>query len=352
MSRRWVVPPLLAVAAVASVLTAAPASARAPADDPTWVKVSMVNVTSVRKTVLGWTPARFKAARVAEAVPVKKVRHPEFPTGKPHEIGKVKGKPPKVTGVPKTVGRVFFTRGGRDYTCAATSVSGAEQSLVMTAGHCVYDVVGRAAVKSLVFVPGYRRGEAPYGVYAGKTGYVWNHFTQHGDFDFDVAFVTVHDGLKRDGDAWEDAGTLGEVVGGQGFTWSQKDAQVFAAFGYGTRQTPGYCAGPSKTTAPQRRYGVNNQIGIPCKLSDQAIGGPFILKYDAAKKMGYVNGVVSLVVTADGTRYLSSPYFAYWVYVLYANAGGKIVEQSTSPSAVSSPAVSGSPATGGSRAHR
>ncbi|MEU8266629.1 hypothetical protein AB0B89_05630 [Sphaerisporangium sp. NPDC049002] len=125
--------------------------------------------------------------------------------------------------MPKTVGRVFFTRGGRDYTCAATSAKGAEKSLVMTAGHCVYDVVGQAAVKSLVFVPGYRRGEAPYGVYAGRVGYVWNRFTKNGDFD--VAFVTVHGGLKRDGDAWADAGALGEMVGGQGFTWNQKDAQ-------------------------------------------------------------------------------------------------------------------------------
>ncbi|MEU9891629.1 hypothetical protein [Sphaerisporangium sp. NPDC051011] len=318
--------PLIVAAVVASGLATVTAPAKAAADDPASVKVSLVNVTSVRKTVQGWTPARFKAAKVAVAVPVKKVRNPGLPTGDASGIGKVKGKAPAVAGMPKTIGRIFFTRGGKDYTCAATSVMGPERDLVMTAGHCVYDVVGRAAVKSLVFVPGYNRGQAPYGVYAGKAGYVWNRFSKNGDFDFDVAFVSVYDGLKRDGDDWTDAGRLGDAVGGQGFTWDQKAAQVYTAFGYGSRQAPGYCAGPSTATKPLPRYGVNFQIGFPCKLSDGAIGGPLIIKYNATRRLGYVDGVVSLVVAADGKRYISSPYFGYWAYVLYTNAGGEVAE--------------------------
>ncbi|MGW4639134.1 trypsin-like serine peptidase [Sphaerisporangium sp. NPDC004334] len=327
MTRGLIVSALAAVAVAASGTTTPAASAQARADDPAAVKLSLVNVTSVRKTVTSWTPARFKAAKIAQAVPVRKVKNPQLPEGDMKDIGPAKGRPPKLTGMPKTFGRIFFTRGGRDYTCAATSVQNAAHNVLMTAGHCVYDVVGRAAVKSLVFVPGYRRGEAPYGVYAGKVGYLWNRFTKNGDFDFDVAFVSLYDGLKRDGDEWTDTGAVGGVVGGQGFTWNQKAAQVFPVFGYGSGQTPGYCAGPSKATAPLPKYGVNMQMGIVCKLSDGAIGGPLILKYDGTKKLGYVDGVVSLVVTAGGKRYVSSPYFGDWTHVLYNNAAAGVASE-------------------------
>lgn len=95
-------------------------------------------------------------------------------------------------------------------------------------------------------------------------------------------------------------------------TWNQKDAQVFTAFGYSSRQAPAYCAGPSKATAPLPKYGVNNHIGIACKLSRGAIGGPLIIKYDTAKKLGYVNGVASPVVTADGKRYIRAASRSAW----------------------------------------
>jgi hypothetical protein len=318
MSRRWIVPFLLVTTVVTSATTALAAPAQAREARAGHVKVPLVSDAAVRKTVEGWTEARFKAAEIAEAVPVKKVKNPGLPTGK--LTGTRKGEPPKVAGIPKTVGRIFFRRGGHDYTCAATSVQNEAHNLVMTAGHCVYDVVGKAAVKSLVFVPGYNRGKAPYGVYAGKAGYLWDHFVKNGDFDFDVAFVRVHDGLMRDGDDWTDIGSLGDKVGGQGFAWTLKPPLVYTVFGYGPRQALTYCAGPSKVTAPLPKYGVNAHLGIACKLSDGAIGGPLIVKYDATKKLGYVNGVVSLVVTADGKRYVSSPYFGYWIRVLYSNA--------------------------------
>ncbi|WP_230880043.1 hypothetical protein [Planomonospora sp. ID67723] len=47
-------------------------------------------------------------------------------------------------------------------------------------------------------------------------------------------------------------------------------------------------------------------------MTGGADGGPWVLKYSNAKRLGYVNGVTSLFHDQDGNErvdYVSSPYF-------------------------------------------
>nr|WP_260408360.1 hypothetical protein [Planomonospora venezuelensis] len=119
-------------------------------------------------------------------------------------------------------------------------------------------------------------------------------------------------------------GRIGDVVGGQGFAWNQKIGQPVFAFGYPadahpdgdkpyTGLTPKYCYGKTNAaTYAVNEYKAENQIALKCSMTGGADGGPWLLKYSNAKRVGYVNGVTSLFHDQDGNDrvdYVSSPYF-------------------------------------------
>ncbi|MBB5781647.1 CAP domain-containing protein [Nonomuraea jabiensis] len=129
---------------------------------------------------------------------------------------------------------------------------------VATAGHCAYDTDDDGHVLDRwVFVPGYYQGRALWGIYAAKQAFTHYDFDVYEDFDRDYAFVSVYNGLKVKlvgkgskaeydaylGPKWtyngewryavlEDAGRLGDAVGGQGIAYNIKPGQKIFAFGY------------------------------------------------------------------------------------------------------------------------
>ncbi|MFJ6938814.1 trypsin-like serine peptidase [Streptomyces sp. NPDC101132] len=84
------------------------------------------------------------------------------------------------------VGALFT--GGLDggHFCTASVVRSADRNLIATAAHCL-----GGDVADTVFVPGYREGEAPYGVWRLTAAYVADSWTEEEDPDADVAFATV-----------------------------------------------------------------------------------------------------------------------------------------------------------------
>ena len=65
-------------------------------------------------------------------------------------------------------GKLFFTRGASTFTCSASLI---KRGVVVTAAHCVADFGGELHT-GFSFVPGYRSGSAPYGVWAAKRVFV------------------------------------------------------------------------------------------------------------------------------------------------------------------------------------
>lgn len=105
-----------------------------------------------------------------------------------------------------------------DHFCTASVVHSPHHDLVATAAHCLEDV------GDVVFVPGYRDGEAPYGVWKLGRVFLPDGWAEDRDEDSDVAFALVD---ERDGEGVED------VVGGNRFaTGTATGATAVTVTGY------------------------------------------------------------------------------------------------------------------------
>ncbi|MEV0230262.1 hypothetical protein [Nonomuraea sp. NPDC050786] len=268
------------------------------------------------------------------------------PTGESKSSGSAQN-----VNLPKTIGKVFFVDGSGKYRwCSATSIQSNYRNLVATAGHCVYDTDSNSALlDKWIFVPGYYQGKHPWGIYVGKQAFTHYDFDTYEDYDKDYAFVTVYNGIQlervKDVDrktydrftgpkrSWggryhlllvKDAGRLGDNVGGQGVAWNQPTGKPVRAFGYPAAPhpdgnkvysgvTPKTCYG--KTTA--KAVGapwlkIEEHIGLKCAVTPGYDGGPWLVNYSNAKRLGYVNGVTSTFADQDGNDridYITSPYF-------------------------------------------
>ncbi|MFR0353504.1 trypsin-like serine peptidase [Streptomyces sediminimaris] len=82
-------------------------------------------------------------------------------------------------------GRRSSLAGG--HFCTASVVHSPHRNLIVTAAHCL------GGDADLVFVPGYRDGRAPYGVWTVHRSFLPDAWTQDQDEDSDVAFAVLED---------------------------------------------------------------------------------------------------------------------------------------------------------------
>ncbi|GAA3116303.1 hypothetical protein GCM10017600_64230 [Streptosporangium carneum] len=240
---------------------------------------------------------------------------------------------------PGTVGKVFFKIGDKEYWCSASAVASRNHNLVATAGHCAYDAKQGKRAEYWIFIPGYNQGKTPYGIYVGHSLNLHENFTGRGDYDYDYAFVTVHDGFVwKPGKApntyeMESVGSLEDNVGGQGLMVSRGFGLSVFAFGYpaaphidGSRPYDGqkmlWCDGRTyRTKAPTRL--VEAGVSLGCTFTGGASGGPWLINYDPQHGLGYLNGVNSFAWDTDTDKKydrISSPYFTQSTYLVYEYA--------------------------------
>ncbi|KAB8184306.1 hypothetical protein FH608_048345 [Nonomuraea phyllanthi] len=142
----------------------------------------------------------------------------------------------------------------------------------------------------------------------------------------------------------KDAGRLGDNVGGQGFAWNQPTGKYVRVFGYPaaphpdgnknyTGITPKWCYGKTtKKLQGSAAKKIEEHMALKCAMTEGADGGPWLYKYSNAKRLGYLNGVISTFNDQDGNGrvdYISSPYFDGETNVVYKAAAaawsGKVV---------------------------
>lgn len=124
-------------------------------------------------------------------------------------------------------GAIFLSFGIFGYArCSGTAVHSGNQSVVFTAAHCINDGGrrGRWFKGRWVFVPGYRYGQRPFGVFPARWIDTTKQWRRSGSENFDVGAAVV--GRNERGE------TLGEAVGGDGIAWNLKARQTFDVHGY------------------------------------------------------------------------------------------------------------------------
>ncbi|MFF5183615.1 trypsin-like serine peptidase [Streptomyces sp. NPDC000345] len=125
--------------------------------------------------------------------------------------------------------------------CTASVVHARHRDLVVSAAHCL------GAGGDLVFVPGYRHGRAPHGVWKVARVFLPDGWATGRDEDSDVAFATLD---ARDGRDVED------VVGGNRFvTRTATGATAVTVTGYpDSREVPVRCVNrPAPHSPTQQR---------------------------------------------------------------------------------------------------
>jgi hypothetical protein len=94
------------------------------------------------------------------------------------------------------VGALFVREASGDHFCTASVVASPGRDLLITAAHCINSGKGGGYRQDIVFVPGYRDGQAPFGIWAVKRLLVAPQWINGSDPSLDVGFVTLepHDG--------------------------------------------------------------------------------------------------------------------------------------------------------------
>ncbi|MBG0830698.1 trypsin-like serine protease [Planomonospora sp. ID67723] len=280
-----------------------------------------VSETAEAKAVFGyWTGARMNAAR--PAAPRKGSAAPAFQrTGTPTAVARnVAPLAIKGTAQPRSIGRVFFTLGGQDYSCSASVVNSRGRNLLATAAHCVYG--NRQWVRNWIFIPGYAYSKGqhlkPYGVWTMAKVAIEPEWAKSYDPDYDYAFVTVGKVSGRN---------IANVVGGQGILWNQPAKISMRIFGYPAEYpwagTKVVSCGQTTALYTVPSAGIARHRFARCPLNGGSSGGPWIRGYSTATGTGYLVGVQSMKwMNADGaTVWNSSPYLGDRAYKLYLKLG-------------------------------
>ncbi len=168
-----------------------------------------------------------------------------------------------------THGKVFFTLGGGDYVCSGTALLSGNKSVVWTAGHCVNEGPGAFAT-NWEFVPAYKDGSAPLGVYVAENLFTTSAWGNAGDFSYDLGAAVV-------GPAGGTA--LTDRVGGRGIAFNSSRSQTYNSYGYPaappfTGERLWRCNSPLQTSDNSANPPT---LGIGCDMTGGSSGGGWIV---------------------------------------------------------------------------
>ncbi|MFI5544533.1 trypsin-like serine peptidase [Streptomyces sp. JL4002] len=256
-------------AATPSIAADAPASFRQQQTQGFWTAERMRSATPLDVTAApgaSRTPVATTAAPTAVAPTAA-----ASPTAFPQAGGAWTGG----GAVVKTSGRVFFTMGGRTASCSGNSITSANGSTVMTAGHCVK--YQGAWHTNWVFVPAYNNGSAPYGQWSATKTFATDQWAASEDMNHDVGLAVV---------APLNGQTLSQAVGAQGVLFNGGYNKKMYSFGFpaaapydGSKLV--YCSGNSG-----KDFLLTKDHGLGCNMTGGSSGGPWFQDFNEATGLG------------------------------------------------------------------
>lgn len=187
--------------------------------------------------------------------------------------------------------------------CSASVVSSPGGDLILTAAHCVTPFR-----RDLVFVPGYRDGKAPFGVWEVERVFVDEYWRRWRSPSDDFAFLIVHS-RRRGSD-------LERLTGAERVGDDEHSKSVVTVTGYPDgSSTPITCTNRTRRFAP-------TQLEFDCGgYTDGTSGSPFLTSIDPRNGLGTVVGVVGGYQQGGDTPQVSyASVFGQRLAMLYARA--------------------------------
>lgn len=217
----------------------------------------------------------------------------------------------------RTHGKVFFTLGGVRYVCSGTSVKSNTDSLVVTAGHCVYSKASGYA-SNFMFAPAYDNGPSKYGEWTAKRLKATPQWENNENISYDVGMATMY---KRNGKK------LADRVGKRGIAFKKSRNQKFDVFGY---PAEGDFNGERMFRCDSPAEGKDNSQGNPeptridCDMTGGSSGGGWVIggqKVNSVVSYGYECGLgpLPLPIPCNNPEEgkLFGPYFGGEIKKLY-----------------------------------
>ncbi len=209
------------------------------------------------------------------------------------------------------VGALFTETSGKlgVHFCTASVVHSAGGDLALTAAHCV---TGPSRPSTMVFVPGYANGRAPFGVWQVTRVYADQAWQSSQAPDHDIAFLRL--AKAPNGVPIED------ITGAEQLSTSRPPGSRVRVIGYpDSADQPVWCDNETKSFSP-------TQLEFDCSgYTIGTSGGPFLADINEVSGEGTVIGVIGGYEQGGTTPDVSySVVFGTAVAALYqtAEAGG------------------------------
>jgi V8-like Glu-specific endopeptidase len=205
------------------------------------------------------------------------------------------------------VGALFEHDASGEHFCTASVVTSPGQDLLVTAAHCLNPGDGSGYRSDIVFVPDYRDGVAPYGIWTPQRLLVAPQWAKSADPDYDVGFVVLepHDGKN-----------IQQVLGANRLGFGTSFEQLVRVTGYpSTADAPITCI---NWTSQQS----TTQLEFDCAgYSDGTSGSPWVTDYDPRTRTGTIVGVIGGYEQGGDTPSVSySTYLGPGIQQLYQQA--------------------------------
>ncbi len=242
-----------------------------------------------------WTRSRLIGARpLIAARPMRGLGRPRIPRQAQFDL---------------RVGALFVREPGGDHFCTASVVASPGKDLLITAAHCINGGRGGGYRADIVFVPDYRDGHAPFGVWSIQRMLVAPQWARSSDPAFDVGFVVLkpHDGLN-----------IEDILGANRLATDVHYTYLVRVTGYpASASAPIACLNwTARQSAAQLRFECAGYTG-------GTSGSPWVTHFDPRTRDGTIVGVIGGYQEGGDTADVSySSYLGSAIHRLYEEAAG------------------------------
>jgi hypothetical protein len=287
--------------------------------------------TSARKAAAFWTPARMRAAEPIEIGGRQEGKRAKVLRGRRGRAGRVAALgihesfgsdfeqvPDPTQPEFRVNGALFLSFGIFGYgRCSGTAVRSRNRSVVVTAAHCLNSggKRGRWFTGRMVFVPAYRYGQRPFGVFPVRWIDTTRQWRANGSENYDVGALVVGPNAAHE--------KLVDAVGGTGIAFNLKANQTFDVHGYPAEapfdgETQRICRGTRFLGHDASSFAFPGplNLAVSCQLTGGASGGGWTIDRDILNSVtnyGYF----------DETSPAYGPYFGKEAARLFGRAAHK-----------------------------